>query len=168
MLLLALRIISLLCHTAISNERCFSSPLQPTATAAETPSDKEQEASPLTSPGHYASLPCIIKWQCHPYTWNNNGLTDVRVVVVLSTVVGRQTDTEEQIGREIVLAVSSENLIWTKKYCVAFLGLIVCLFVYLFVWLFFLFWGGFVVFLICILVTMNKSVLGTQVLLSTP
>lgn len=53
--------------------------------------------------------------------------------MVLSTVVGRQTDTEEQIGREIVLAVSSENLIWTKKYCVAFLGLIVCLFVYLFV-----------------------------------
>lgn len=126
MLLLALKIISLLCHTAISNKSCFSSPLHPTVTAAEAHSDKEQEASPLASPGHYASLPCIIKWQCHPYTWNNNGLTDVKVAVVLSTAVGRQTNnTEEQIGMEIVLAVSAENLIRTKKYCVAFLGLIV-------------------------------------------
>lgn len=105
MLLLALKIIPLLCHTKIANKSCISSSLHPTVTAVETSSDREQQASPLASPGHYASLPCIIEWQCHPHTWNNNGLTDVRVIAFLSSAVGRQTNnTEKQICKEIVLA----------------------------------------------------------------
>lgn len=100
--LLALKIIPPLCHAETWREKAASLPTQQSHSCRLLVA--ESSASPLVSPSHYASLRCISEWQCHPHTWKNNGLTDVKSSHFCLLLLEDKLTAQKQICREIVLA----------------------------------------------------------------